>query len=1052
MQKTYKIIAAIVALLISLWAITNLIHNFQTLDRDRDGLTDQMEAILETDPTSSDTDDDDINDKDEYDYWNQRQENESREELAPDGDIDGDGIPNILDEDSDGDGVSDGEELENGTDPADPDSDDDGMPDGHEFDEGTDPLNPDCDGDGLLDGYDDTPKGPQNPGDLSYGDSQDQTGPSRNGYDTNPTCFAVFNPALYGSKRYEAYDTITEEYDAIVADPVTNRIELSSTKLEHVFAGTITLELNNEKIKIPSVAPNANILSYSTLEGGTLQFYKDGADNYYVEPSESYGKITLTFTTSANSNYFTLNIPEDLTLDDIPDNVKITPPASVVSQAEVVINVLGLTGETNLKTIVYTLTEYFSSFTQGDIPSEGEEPDSYLAMALAKHGCCYIRSFACFITANAIGLPTRLVKNECHAFVEIYIPNNGWTQLNLGGCGASLLNPDDHDQFQDWDYPDDWPDDGGDGGDGGDDGDDGDDGGDGGDGDDGTEPVEMIPTTITITEVSSVAYKEDYFLVKGYVRDNQQTGVADMNVEIFVNKTKNDEGDFAGSGITSSSGYFDIQCEVPENAGVGENHILAHALENQYYLESWSDPIIEIYSNTTLTLVLAQSVGLGDFLPIAGYLLDVSGQPVSDKTIKINWAGSNIGQATTGEDGLFVYQYQVNELGTFNVNVVFEGEEYLGSSEDSQNIIVKDTKTKLTISLSSTTAHRGDQIDITGALYSGSNNPLQNSPINIYYEGDKVTNTTTSSQGTYDVSITVPTDSSLGNITVKGSYPGTETYAEANGYEYLDVISDTQLTLTSPAKENLERNETIAISGTLTDDIDQPVQNVLINTNWTLYNTAVRTDSSGIFNVSYTISSTASLGISTINADFGGTDYYLSSQDTFQVNIVEAGFGASQNQGGESQNTYILLAIAAISIIVIVGVIMLFKKQKVKEEPSIEEIAAKTITNLKTETDHRKSVINCYKQMCNWLSRRGVKKSSFQTPREFAMATKNFLKISPDTLYTLTQIFEKARYSKHEINVQDRDQAIKCLNEIIAAPVNVQPVSAPAENTGELNR
>ena len=39
------------------------------------------------------------------------------------------------------------------------------------------------------------------------------------------------------------------------------------------------------------------------------------------------------------------------------------------------------------------------------------------------------------------------------------------------------------------------------------------------------------------------------------------------------------------------------------------------------------------------------------------------------------------------------------------------------------------------------------------------------------------------------------------------------------------------------------------------------------------------------------------------------------------------------------------------------------------------------------------------------------------------------------SLYNLTQVFEKARYSKHEISSDDKDKAIKCLSEIITAPV-----------------
>jgi hypothetical protein len=96
-------------------------------------------------------------------------------------------------EDSDGDGLTDSEELLLGTDPLDPDSDDDGLSDGEEveladgescpnpldFDsdddsigdgqeiaQGTDPCNADTDGDGLNDGLDPEPAEPGVPDDF----------------------------------------------------------------------------------------------------------------------------------------------------------------------------------------------------------------------------------------------------------------------------------------------------------------------------------------------------------------------------------------------------------------------------------------------------------------------------------------------------------------------------------------------------------------------------------------------------------------------------------------------------------------------------------------------------------------------------------------------------------------------------------------------------------------------------------------------------------------------------------------------------------------------
>jgi hypothetical protein len=86
-----------------------------------------------------------------------------------DGDPDGDGLTNEdeyahgtdpQDPDTDGDGLPDGWEVDNGLDPTDPTGDDgaDGDPDGDgltnedEYAHGTDPQDPDTDGDGMNDG------------------------------------------------------------------------------------------------------------------------------------------------------------------------------------------------------------------------------------------------------------------------------------------------------------------------------------------------------------------------------------------------------------------------------------------------------------------------------------------------------------------------------------------------------------------------------------------------------------------------------------------------------------------------------------------------------------------------------------------------------------------------------------------------------------------------------------------------------------------------------------------------------------------------------------
>ncbi len=539
----------------------------------------------------------------------------------------------------------------------------------------------------------------------------------------------------------------------------------------------------------------------------------------------------------------------------------------------------------------------------------------------------------------------------------------------------------------------------------------------------------------TITEITKISssqiYKTGFFYVQGYVTDNLNKPVENMTIEVFVNKTKDTPGSFAGTGSIDSNGFFNISCEVPKDVDVGSNQVVAHTLSNDEYGDSWSDPTINIYSNTTLTLDTASSAGKDFVFPIKGSLLDVDDQPLENKTVRIKWDNEFLTLDKTNNEGNFIFNTSNKTLGNHRIDVEFDGSEFLGSSNDSQKIIIKDMDTYLFAITPTDNFRRGEEVTVQGQLFTGLEEPLPNSEIKIFFENNLVSSLQTSSQGSFTSNIKIPDNSKVGEIPIKIKFPGTDYYAEAEIEDTIGVESDTNINFISPIEKNFIQNDSLVIIGNITDDKKNPVENVSIEISFINLSEKIDSDNNGSFQTIIKIPSNISNASYNIKADFYATNYYLSSKNSISiiVGVVETNPDTSDN------NLLIILSIVILGLISGGIVFKVFKNKKgettVIDPRSIEDIASSTINKLKNEPDCRKTVLECYLNLCKWLDATGLKKNKHDTPREFAVDLKKSLDVSDDCLSSLTTVFEKACYSDHEIIDDDKKTAINCLTEVI---------------------
>jgi len=260
---------------------------------------------------------------------------------------------------------------------------------------------------------------------------------------------SVFNPDVIPFKRMSAFDAVAPSYKLVVGKTTQVGLPLAGTrstdKTRDTFYGSVMLQLQpGRDVPLPSVAPDMRILSYEVKPRVRLEFSKDGADNFFVrsvDPGVS-GSFRLVFTVDADAGYFAPSLPTSgrrftpaMVEAAAPPAIQPALPPDVRRNAEITLRKLRVNRDMDLSDVFNKLVNYFRAFEAKPLPSTG---DIYRDLCDSQAGVCRHRAFAFMITANAIGIPTRYVQNEAHAFVEVWFPERTWQRIDRGGAAHRM--------------------------------------------------------------------------------------------------------------------------------------------------------------------------------------------------------------------------------------------------------------------------------------------------------------------------------------------------------------------------------------------------------------------------------------------------------------------------------------------------------------------------------------------------------------------------------------------------------------------------------------
>jgi hypothetical protein len=272
--------------------------------------------------------------------------------------------------------------------------------------------------------------------DATYRIDGDTTSPAVVSYDD------PFIPAVTPFKRQYAYDTVDESAELVVADRRLRKVDTGGSALpgEDQFFGDLFVDVvPGVPVRVPTPGPGARVLASRVEPNLAVEIVRDGADNWFLV-GNARQRIRLVLELAVPRAAFGSPFP-DVTWASLVPRVPLLPPA-VRDVARDVLHVLGLSQSVSPRDALATLVAHFRAFTPSeDLPKSRLPIELYRELALAKKGVCRHRAFAFTVSALALGLPARMVRNEAHAWVEV---GDGaiWHRIDLGGAaGRFELDP-----------------------------------------------------------------------------------------------------------------------------------------------------------------------------------------------------------------------------------------------------------------------------------------------------------------------------------------------------------------------------------------------------------------------------------------------------------------------------------------------------------------------------------------------------------------------------------------------------------------------------------
>ena len=385
------------------------------------------------------------------------------------------------------------------------------------------------------------------------------------------------------------------------------------------------------------------------------------------------------------------------------------------------------------------------------------------------------------------------------------------------------------------------------------------------------------PTFTNITYQDEVVSVGGYFVVAGTVIDSDAEPVSGLDILVYLKQNKAQSGVLAGQGVVVD-GFYNVTCVFPANLPGGEYMVDVHAVGDDTYADSWSDPPLVAYTDTGF-IINAPPVVVADkqYTVSATLVNSNTNKSIPYTRCSISIDGDNYNRVTD-ENGLIQVSTSSPE-GDVEITCSWDGADYMYAASTTASI----QSVSLTVTLpDETVLTRGQHSTIRGKVHA-EDIPGSDEPITLTLL-DEETSSVTNEAGEFFITQTIPEDTEL------GATPMSIVVESVDAVKQTFAIVKAAASLTVSAPSTAQGDANIDVSVCLLDDRGAPLSGRMVNLTYrrsnVTYSKMVNTGDDGRAETSIKVPDLE--GELTLKAYYPGEANYLSTSASKTVNVISA--------------------------------------------------------------------------------------------------------------------------------------------------------------------